>query len=228
MRSLKIENAYLLLNTLVASFSAAGGLGFINFIILEKLDIIRNDKEKHDDKKFFVLFFSIINYVVFLLIFSFPKEQLLIREFVTKLSMGILLTLFVSVVFSFTIYPVIAKLLLMLINLFRKKILSRGAVDNQTPRESLFSRGDVSTFVYIFDFEKNRVAEGYLEGWIDDLEKQNQVVVTAPGTLTKYTYEQVEALFNDLDNDPEPETTKHLIDIDNKLHYFVFYQSNLS
>ena len=42
------ESVYKIINMLLTSFVSAGGLGFINFIILEKLEIIRKDKEKKD------------------------------------------------------------------------------------------------------------------------------------------------------------------------------------
>jgi hypothetical protein len=222
------EDIYKIFNVLLTSFIGAGGLGFINFIILEKLEIIRQDKEQKDEKLLFVLFFSIVNYALFLLIFSFPDGNMFISEFIKQLSLGIILTLAISIVLSFTVYPLLAKILKLAINFFRKVILNKPSADNQTPKERLLSKGDVSTFVYIFDFDKNRIAEGYLDGWLNDTEKTNQVSVTAPGELNRYTYEQVEVMFNDLDNDPEPNTTRHLIDLDNRLHYFVFYQSNLS
>lgn len=222
------ESVYKLFNMLLTSFVSAGGLGFINFIILEKLEIIRQDKEKKDEKILYVLFFSIINYALFLLLFSFPDEGLAITDFIRQLSFGIMLTVLTSMILSFSVYPLLAKGLKESINIFRIKILKKPKVDNQTPKERLFSKGDVSTFVYIFDFDKNSIGEGYLEGWITDIEKKNQVSLVAPGEINQYSYEQVEKMFNEQDNDPEPNTTRHLIDFDNRLHYFLFYQSNLS
>lgn len=221
------ENAYKIFNILLTSFVSAGGLGFINFIVLEKLGIVRQNNEQKDEKILYVLFFSIVNYALFLLVFSFPEKNIAMEDFIKQISIEVLITLLLSIILSFSVYPLLAKILRALINFFRRIILKKPIIDNQTPKERLLSKGDVSTFVYIFDFDKNRIAEGYLDGWINDTEKKNQVSVTAPGTLTQYDYEQVEKLFNELDNDPEPDTTRHLIDLDNRLHYFIFYQSNL-
>lgn len=221
------ENLYKILNILITSFVAAGGLGFINFVILEKLDIIRQDKEQKDEKILFILFFSIVNYALFLLIFSFPKEDVAMSKFISQLSFGVLVTLATSVMLSFSIYPMLAKILKAMINVFRKKILKKPKADNQTPKERLFSASGVSAFVYIFDFEEKKLGEGYLEGWLNDTETKNQVVLTAPESPTGHSYEQVQELFSQLDNDPKKDTTRHLIDFDNKIHYFIIYQLNL-
>lgn len=222
------QDMYKILNILLTSFVAAGGLGFINFVILEKLEIIRQNKEQKDEKILFVLFFSIVNYALFLLVFSFPDEEIAISKFIQQLSFGILQTLLISIVLSFSLYPLLAKILKATINTFRKRVLRKPKADNLTPKERLFSVTGVSSFIYIFNFEENKLAEGYLEGWLNDTEAKNQVILTAPASPTGHSYEQVQELFSQLDNDPMKDTTRHLIDFDNKIHYFIFYQSNLS
>lgn len=224
---LSLDNGYILLNTLVANFVTAGGLGFINYVILEKFEIIRNKKTSRDEKKLFILFFSLVNYALFLYVFKFPNKELPIRDFVVRLSLGIIITLVISVLLTFTIYPLLAKVLLELTNWFRTKILNKPISSNLTEKERLFSRNDVYTYLYIFDFDKMLIGEGYLDGWLNDTDDKNQLTLLKGNPDNNYTFDEVNQMVNEQFNDPNENTTRHLIDFDQKLHYFIFYQSKV-
>lgn len=223
---MNLTNSFKLFNTLAATFVTAGGLGFINYILLEKLDIIRYKKENANDKKLFIMFFSLVNYSLFLMIFKFPSEESSVNQFIIELAFGIIITLLISIILTFTIYPLFAFLITALLNLFRKYFLKKPIGNNLTEKERLFSEVRVSTYLYIFDFDKNKIAEGYLEGWLSDDDIKNQISLSAPAEISPYNFEEVQIMFSEQDNDPKLDTTRHLIDFDNKIHYFIFYRDN--
>lgn len=221
---MNIENFYTILNALISSFVVAGGLGFINYVILEKLGIIKSEKNKSDEKLLIILFFSIVNYVIFLLIFAFPTTETKVKSFIILLAIGILGTLSLSIVLSFTLYPLLAKFFNMFVNWFRTVILKKVKTSNQTPKESLFCLNTVLTFIYIFDFDKNKMGEGYLDGWINDNELNHQISLNPAEKPTGLNFDDVEDLICKIEyTDPDLQP-RHLIDFDEKVHYFIVYQ----
>lgn len=220
---MNFDDGYKLFNILITSFFAAGGLGFINYYVLERLSFIRQAKDKKDEKALLILFFSIVNYATFLFVFSVPNGSTDIRTFIVNIAVAVVWTLVISLILSFTLYPIFSKLLVLFINWFRARFLNASSVNNLTPKEDTLAGNSVK-YLYIFDFTHEKLGEGYLAGWTSDLDKLEQIVLGPPKEILGYTYEEVEQLFAQSYDKGPHKISKHIIDYSEKLHYFVFYQ----
>lgn len=207
---------------LITAFVTAGGLGFINFYILDKLDIIKIKKNEKEDKALFILFFSIINYSMYLFFSSnIVLSKISKNELLLESAKSIIFTVCITVFLSMTIFPLLAKFLFKAINHVRVEWLKKSRVENANPRDLVFN-SKVPLFVYIFDLDGKFVAEGYLKHWSTDADNLNQISLTAPNIPTNDTIEDVRKLFSSEDDESELKSPKLLMDLKNKYQYFIF------
>lgn len=209
---------------LITAFITAGGAGFLNLIILEKLDCIRLNSDEGKEKIFFILLFSVLNFALFLMIMDWLEvNNTAIETLPTNIVVfSILITLGISSIVSFTILPLIAKISWRLINFIRKKILKTSEISNWSPKEKVFMRNQ-QIQVYIYKLDETFIAKGYLLHWGSERIENGEMVLTPPANYENIDIEYVRNLFVDCDNDDELKSPRHFIDSTNNLQYFIFY-----
>lgn len=141
--------------SLVKSFCLAGGLGYINYFILEKIGELHISQDDKDDKKFFMILFSLINLMI----------NFLIDEIIDNIYISISITIILAIIFSFTVYKWISSLVYILINKYRKKN-ELGEYSSKTVRESVFDKNKV-LFIYVYDLFSNEPIVCGCLGWND-------------------------------------------------------------
>ncbi|CAJ1192247.1 hypothetical protein LCR01_14210 [Companilactobacillus crustorum] len=98
------------LTSLVSSLIVSGSLGYLNYNILTKLDIVDFYKDNKDDKRYFVIMLGGINYLLYLVIASFiPHAQ---QGSYLAIAITMLLVLLISVVLDFTVFHCLKSLLI--------------------------------------------------------------------------------------------------------------------
>ena len=93
------------LTSLINQLVTSGGIGFINLFLLIRLDYINFSKENKEDKYLYLLFFSIVNYSIYLLIVEISKYFSLPIEL--HIPVAIFLVLILSIIFTFILSPLI-------------------------------------------------------------------------------------------------------------------------
>lgn len=153
------------LTFLVNSLIAAGGIGFINIFILLRLDRINFTKDNKEDKTLFLIFFSIINYSLYLLFIELLSH--LLNNRILLISLCILLTLIASIILSVFIWLPISKMIISKINQTRKKE-QLSSYDSRSIKKMAFSF-TTNKPIYIFDFDNRLIFSG-MSGWFSDLD----------------------------------------------------------
>lgn len=210
---------------LVTAFITAGGAGFLNLIILQKLGVLKLGKKEEQEKKFFVLLFSVVNFAIFLAFMGgLESDNIEIITLSTKTVIWtIIKTLSLSAIGSFTLLPIIAVVSEYIINLMRTKIMKITRVSNRTPKELIFEKNK-NILVYVFSLDNNFIGKGYLTHWGSDELENGELVLSPPASNKGIEINEVRELFLIMDVEDQTISPKHLIDSNNKIQYFVFYQ----
>lgn len=162
MREGKSLNTWsILFNSLIA----AGGIGFVNLFILLRLDKINLTKDNKEDRTLFLMFFSIINYGIFLLTINI-LEMFSIGGTLC-IGLGIIFTLIISVLLSFFAWIPMSKFIIAKINSERRKE-QLSSYDSRSIKKITFSFNENKP-IYIFDFDNNLIFSG-MSGWFSDLD----------------------------------------------------------
>lgn len=146
------------LNDIIVKFLAAGGLGYINYWLLEKLDVSSSSiGEKTVHVTFGSLLCSIPDFFVYILLKSFFVKYF---KFNNDLSNVISLSLTVIAVFFFTIF--LGKKIIDLIYRIMRKVTTGDWETGVAPGEP-WSAIDKSgeSLVYLYNFEHKLIACGY-------------------------------------------------------------------
>lgn len=134
------------MNELVQSIVTLGGFGYLNFLIYSRID--NPDFGSETDKKLMILFYSSMNYGIYLVIDSlFPiifKHKIFIVE--------ILLTIILSVILTL-LFPIISRILFSITNWVRQR---RGLpkIENAKLSDVFFEKKD-SFPMFIFSIPDN-------------------------------------------------------------------------
>lgn len=210
---------------LIAAFITAGGAGFLNLIILEKLDCIRLHSDEDKEKNFFILLFSVLNFALFLTLMGGLKvNNISIETLSTRtVIISILLTILISILASFTILPLIAKLSWWGINAIRTKIMKTSEVSNWSPKEKVFMRNQPAQ-LYIYTLDQTFISKGFLIHWGSERIENGEMVLTPPNNNENVDIEYVRNMFVEYDSEDESMAPRHFIDSNNNLQYFIFYQ----
>lgn len=209
---------------LVSAFITSGGAGFLNYSILAKLDAIKLKPDEKSEKNFYIMLFSIINFALFIYILG-PNEigntevMSLNTELVIR---AILWTLIISMGASLTVLPIIYWVLMWIINWIRKNILQLATLSNKDPKELIFSKQKY-ILVYIYTLSDDKfVDKGYLEHWGSENTANKEFTLIPPADYSDIDINKVRNLYIECE---ETHNTKLIIDSENGLKYFVFYDS---
>lgn len=142
------------LKEVLLAFMAAGGFGYLNYYILDGLNVVNINNDQGQEKKFTVFFFSSINVFICFMIHD-------------KLNIGIYLsfviTFVISVFLSFVVYPFIKKVYTKVVNKIRVKCFNLGEMDSESIESTLFDRDKV-LFAYVYDLTTDKlIVQGCFE-----------------------------------------------------------------
>ena len=187
------------LTSLTNQLITSGGIGFINLFLLIRLDYINFSKENKEDKYLYLLFFSIVNYAIYLLIVEISKYFSLPVEL--HIPLAIVFVLILSIILTFILWITLIKLLFKKVNGYRGKE-KRSSYDSRSIKKIAFSFKE-NKAIFIFDFDNKLIFSG-LSGWFSDIDEADFEFILYPfnektkldnyDTLVEYiSTEQVDA-----------------------------------
>ncbi|MEX2947919.1 hypothetical protein ABH521_003710 [Staphylococcus warneri] len=203
------------MNTLDVPFLSvlisSGGLGFLSFLLLNKMGKIK--AYDNQDKVFYNVLLSILNFII---LFSL----ILILSNFFDLQISILLSLIIALISS-TIYPFLIPLTIL--EKIRKSINdSRNesglAYQHAEPVREIVFNNPNDTVAYIFDFDKNLINCGYVTNLNTHYNEPNELIIEPfdKEPILK-TFEDIVKWSQRCDNEP-----KVLINITEKIQiYFI-------
>lgn len=130
---------------IVVPFILSGGLGYINYIILSLLGTINITKKNTEEKKVYLIFFSILNILIFYVLNRHFNDYLI----------SFIFTIIITIVFSFTLYEFMFKWLFKLLNYCRKN-KELGEIQNREIENILFDKNRV-LFAYVYDLRTHEL-----------------------------------------------------------------------
>ena len=130
---------------IVVPFILSGGLGYINYIILSLLGTINVTKKNTEEKKVYLIFFSILNILIFYVLNRHFNDYLI----------NFIFTIIITIVFSFTLYEFMFKWLFKLLNYCRKN-KELGEIQNREIENILFDKNRV-LFAYVYDLRTHEL-----------------------------------------------------------------------
>lgn len=190
---------------------SSGGLGFLSFLLLNKMGKIK--VYDNQDKVFYNVLLSILNFII---LFSL----ILIFSNFFNLQISILLSLIIALISS-TIYPFLIPLTIL--EKIRKSINnSRNgsglAYQYAEPVREIIFNNPNDTVAYIFDFDKNLINCGYITNLNTNYNEPNELIIEPfdQEPILK-TFEDIVKWSQQCDNEP-----KVLINITEKIQiYFI-------
>lgn len=198
------------LTSLVSSLIVSGSLGYLNYNILTKLDVVDFYKDNKDDKRYFVIMLGGINYLLYLVTASFiPHAQ---QGNYLAIAITMLLVLLISVVLDFTIFPCSKKF----INWLILKVRNRSGLpdfDIKSAQEFFFNSNEPQK-IYIYDFDNKLIDCGYLyysSG--SDFDELSQVLIPFEKPEEEKSYLEVKRL-------ARKQSSQMLIDSDRQIKIF--------
>ena len=106
-------------NTVIAPLLVAGALGFVNYSILSRLDVINLTKEMKEDKKSYMMLFGTANYFLFIFLQYFFSRIFTEEAFSSSISFFI--TCVVTILVTYLTGEKIGKQINRCLNRKRKK-----------------------------------------------------------------------------------------------------------
>lgn len=210
------------LGLLLTALITAGSLGFINFFILKRLGVFTLRKSNEQDTKHFLLLFSLLNYVIYLLSFIYIKNRFINLEELLVIAISIVLTIMLTILLSLFIFPIIADGFNKTLNFLRKnKQLSE--IDHRGPRDIVFNN-DKYQAVFIFDFNKTLISSGYLEHYSNESDYYEITLVPFDEEPYLNSYDRVKKFSESEAN--QDRDINILLDFEKKLQYFIIDESN--
>lgn len=165
-----------ILTNLITSFVLGGGLGYINYFILQNLCVINLNEKNKEEKTFTLILFSIINIILY------QTLEMCINNYVFSIA----ITFVLSMVLSFTIFKWIMDIIYKIINEKRTKD-NLGKVSNKSVRTHIFNK-NITLFVYIYDLQNNLLSYGCM-GWQDEDSDDFEFEVIPFPELDKMTFD---------------------------------------
>ena len=134
-----------LLKQMILAFVTAGGCGYVNYFILENLNLININENDSSGKVFALGLFSLLN-----LALCFLLTDVLEWSIALSVAVTIALTLFLS----FTLFPWLINKYTDYISEKRKESFGGGTFSPKSVKTILFDRDEV-LFVYVYDLRTN-------------------------------------------------------------------------
>ena len=198
------------ITSLISSLIVSGSLGYLNYNILTKLDVVDFYKDNKDDKRYFVIMLGGINYLLYLVTASFiPHAQ---QGNYLAIAITMLLVLLISVILDFTVFPWSKKF----INGLISKVRNRSGLpdfDVKSTQDFFFNSNEPQK-VYIYDFDNKLIDCGYLyysSG--SDFDELSQVLIPFEKPEEEKSYLEVKKI-------ARKQCSQMLIDSDRQIKIF--------
>lgn len=198
------------LTSLISSLIVSGSLGYLNYNILTKLDVVDFYKDNKDDKRYFVIMLGGINYLLYLVTASFiPHAQ---QGNYLAIAITMFLVLLISVILDFTVFPWSKKF----INWLISKVRNRSGLpdfDVKSTQEFFFNSNEPQK-IYIYDFDDKLIDCGYLyysSG--SDFDELSQVLIPFEKPEEEKSYLEVKKI-------ARKQSSQMLIDSDRQIKIF--------
>jgi len=192
--------------SIVTIFTTSGCFGYINYLILEKLNILTDRSTFETDKKLKIMFFTGLNIAMY---------WLLTNTFEQSITNAILLILAFDVVGSIIVLGPLILLVKWLLNLIRGTSKQSNALSVAT-RDYLFNTNKIQE-LYIFGFDNELIVSGYLDyqqGADNNYFDLSLMPLDIPDV--DYNYEVVSRAASEHSN------SRVLVDFEKKIKIFVF------
>lgn len=164
-----------MLNNLINSLITAGGLGFINLLILMRIDKINFSSNNKEDKAICLIFFSIVNYGLFLLMLEIFKFLSINKSI--QIPLSIISVIIISILLTFFVIPPLSNLFSKSINNQRKK--EQLSIYDSRPIKKIAFNFKINKAIYIFDFENNLISSG-MSGYFSNSDDIDFEIILSP------------------------------------------------
>ena len=196
---------YKLIYSIITILITSGCFGYINYNILEKLNVVVDRPNKEIDKKQKIMIFTGINISLYWILTTVLNYEI---------ALSIVLVLLFNVVGTILIIAPLAKGIDYVINIIRR-IFGQSYAENRETRDYIFNTNKIQT-LFVFDFDNNLITCGYLDyQQSGDNNYFDLALIPLDAPENQYSFEQV-----------VEETSKHkdsriLVDFEKKIKIYI-------
>lgn len=196
---------YKLIYSIITILITSGCFGYINYNILEKLNVVVDRPNKEIDKKQKIMIFTGINISLYWILTTVLNYEI---------ALSIVLVLLFDVVGTILIIAPLAKGIDYVINIIRR-IFGQSYAENRETRDYIFNTNKIQT-LFVFDFDNNLITCGYLDyQQSGDNNYFDLALIPLDAPENQYSFEQV-----------VKETSKHkdsriLVDFEKKIKIYI-------
>lgn len=175
------------MNELLQPILALGGFGYLNYIIYSRID--NPDFGSENDKKFMIIMYSSLNYLVFVFLNQFYNIEMIGAIFYTIL---------ISLIFTF-LFPILSRIFYKITNLYRM-LLNLGELENSKLKDK-FLEDNKNDVIFVFSIPDNKlIVSGYKGGNSKDYEDLSLKIINFYGNESYCRYIVEENLMNFLED----------------------------
>lgn len=175
------------MNELLQPILALGGFGYLNYIIYSRID--NPDFGSENDKKFMIIMYSSLNYLVFVFLTQFYNIEMVGAIFYTIL---------ISLFFTF-LFPILSRIFYKITNLYRI-LLNLGELENSKLKDK-FLEDNKNDVIFVFSIPDNKlIVSGYKGGNSKDYEDLSLKIINFYGNESYCRYIVEENLMNFLED----------------------------
>lgn len=146
------DEVYKLVYSMITILITSGCFGYINYNILEKLNVVVDRPNKETDKKQKIMIFTGINISLYWVLTTVLNYEI---------TLSIMLILLFDVIGTILIIALLIKLIDFLINKIRRTS-GQSYTENRNTRDYIFNTNKIQT-LFVFDFDNNLITCGYLD-----------------------------------------------------------------
>ena len=196
---------YKLIYSIITILITSGCFGYINYNILEKLNVVVDRPNKEIDKKQKIMIFIGINISLYWILTTVLNYEI---------ALSIVLVLLFDVVGTILIIAPLAKGIDYVINIIRR-IFGQSYAENRETRDYIFNTNKIQT-LFVFDFDNNLITCGYLNyQQSGDNNYFDLALIPLDAPENQYSFEQI-----------VKETSKHkdsriLVDFEKKIKIYI-------
>lgn len=196
---------YKLIYSIITILITSGCFGYINYNILEKLNVVVDRPNKEIDKKQKIMIFTGINISLYWILTTVLNYEI---------ALSIVFVLLFDVVGTILIIAPLAKGIDYVINIIRR-IFGQSYAENRETRDYIFNTNKIQT-LFVFDFDNNLITCGYLDyQQSGDNNYFDLALIPLDAPENQYSFEQV-----------VEETSKHkdsriLVDFEKKIKIYI-------
>lgn len=196
---------YKLIYSIITILITSGCFGYINYNILEKLNVVVDRPNKEIDKKQKIMIFTGVNISLYWILTTVLNYEI---------ALSIVLVLLFDVVGTILIIAPLAKGIDYVINIIRR-IFGQSYAENRETRDYIFNTNKIQT-LFVFDFDNNLITCGYLDyQQSGDNNYFDLALIPLDAPENQYSFEQV-----------VEETSKHkdsriLVDFEKKIKIYI-------